>query len=97
MSEPAVIVERDGHVVTITLNRPDKRNAFNAELSAAVRAAFRETFEVSAGSSVIATGTVGADPITVPAGTYRVAVRGAGERDLGEVTIVAEETRELSF
>jgi Mg-chelatase subunit ChlD len=68
-----------------------------AELSAAVRAAFRETFEVSAGSSVIATGTVGADPITVPAGTYRVAVRGAGERDLGEVTIVAGETRELSF
>ncbi len=32
MSEPAVLVERDGHVVTITLNRPEKRNAFNAEV-----------------------------------------------------------------
>lgn len=32
MTEPAVLVERDGHIVTITLNRPDKRNAFNAEV-----------------------------------------------------------------
>src|SRR4029079_18472177 len=32
MSDPAVLVERDGHVLTITLNRPEKRNAFNAEV-----------------------------------------------------------------
>lgn len=32
MSDPAVLVERDGHVLTITLNRPAKRNAFNAEV-----------------------------------------------------------------
>ncbi|MDQ2648578.1 MAG: crotonase/enoyl-CoA hydratase family protein [Actinomycetota bacterium] len=32
MSDPAVLVERDGHVLTITLNRPEKRNAFNPEV-----------------------------------------------------------------
>lgn len=32
MTEPAILVERDEHVVTITLNRPAKRNAFNAEM-----------------------------------------------------------------
>lgn len=31
-AEPAVLVERDGHIVTITLNRPAKRNAFNPEM-----------------------------------------------------------------
>ena len=32
MSDAAVLVQRDGHVVTITLNRPAKKNAFNAEV-----------------------------------------------------------------
>jgi enoyl-CoA hydratase len=31
MAEPAVIVEKDGHVLTVTLNRPEKRNAINCE------------------------------------------------------------------
>src|SRR5215475_2977339 len=32
MTEPAVIVEKDGHVLTVTLNRPEKRNAVNCEV-----------------------------------------------------------------
>ena len=32
MSEPVVIVEKDGHVLTVTLNRPEKRNAANTEV-----------------------------------------------------------------
>ncbi len=32
MSEPVVIVEQDGPVLTVTLNRPEKRNAINSEV-----------------------------------------------------------------
>ncbi len=32
MSEPAVIVEQDGHILIVTLNRPEKRNAVNSEV-----------------------------------------------------------------
>jgi enoyl-CoA hydratase len=32
MADPAVIVEKDGAVLTVTLNRPEKRNAVNCEI-----------------------------------------------------------------
>lgn len=32
MAEPAVIVEQQDHILTVTLNRPEKRNAVNAEV-----------------------------------------------------------------
>jgi len=31
VTEPAVIVEKNGHVLIVTLNRPEKRNAINCE------------------------------------------------------------------
>ena len=32
MSEPHLLVDRDGHVVTLTLNRPERKNAFSTEM-----------------------------------------------------------------
>jgi methylglutaconyl-CoA hydratase len=42
VSEPILRVERSGSVARVTLNRPEVRNAFNAELIAALDAAFGE-------------------------------------------------------
>lgn len=41
MSEP-LLVRREGAIARLVLNRPDKRNALNAELVAALKAALRE-------------------------------------------------------
>ena len=32
LSEPALLVERDGHIVTVTMNRPEVKNALNPEM-----------------------------------------------------------------
>jgi 2-(1,2-epoxy-1,2-dihydrophenyl)acetyl-CoA isomerase len=40
--EPPVLVERDGGVLVVTLNRPDKLNSFNEAMHAALREALDE-------------------------------------------------------
>ena len=32
MTEPALLMERDGHIVTLTMNRPEVKNALNPEM-----------------------------------------------------------------
>ena len=39
---PAVIVEKDAHVLTVTLNRPEKRNAVNCEVMCLLYDAWHE-------------------------------------------------------
>ena len=41
-SQPLVGYARQGHVATITLSRPDKRNAFNADLVRSLRQALAD-------------------------------------------------------
>lgn len=42
MSVPDVVVERDGAVTTIVLNRPDRRNAVDGPMAAQLREAFEQ-------------------------------------------------------
>lgn len=42
MSEPVLLVRREAGVARLVMNRPDKRNALNAELVAALKAALRD-------------------------------------------------------
>ena len=42
MSEPVVIVEKDGHTQIVTLNRPEKRNAINNAMRSELFAALEE-------------------------------------------------------
>ena len=41
-AENKVLLRREGAVAIVTLNRPDQRNAIDAETSAGLRAAFDE-------------------------------------------------------
>ena len=40
MSEPVLLVERDGPVAVVTLNRPEQMNALSTELRFAIGEAF---------------------------------------------------------
>jgi enoyl-CoA hydratase len=59
MAEPAVLSERDGHVLTLTLNRPDKRNAFNAEMLCLLADAWDEADADPEVRAVVLTGAEG--------------------------------------
>lgn len=56
---PVVLTERRGSVAVVTMNRPEARNALNADLVAALPAAIREA---DADTSVRAIVLTGADP-----------------------------------
>jgi 2-(1,2-epoxy-1,2-dihydrophenyl)acetyl-CoA isomerase len=56
MAEPAIIVERDGGVTKITLNRPSKLNAFNEQMHGELRAALDEAAREEAVRCVLLTG-----------------------------------------
>ncbi len=45
MSDAHLLVERDGHVLTVTLNRPDARNAFSGEMLVRAYDAWKELDE----------------------------------------------------
>ena len=48
MTEPVLLETRSGGIVRLTLNRPEKRNALNAELVSALAAALQRTMTDSA-------------------------------------------------
>src|SRR5262245_66653074 len=57
MAEPAVIVEKDGHVLTVTLNRPEKRNAVNCEVMCRLYDAWHQLDQDDELRAAILTGT----------------------------------------
>ena len=52
----SLLVERDGRITTITLNRPDTRNAFDARLVADLRDAIRHASEDAGCRVIVLTG-----------------------------------------
>jgi len=56
MDTDVLLTARDGDVVTITLNRPDKRNAMTVPMLAALRSAFHELAAASDVRAVILAG-----------------------------------------
>ena len=55
-SESVILEERDGAVLTIRLNRPDRLNALNVELGTALAAALRRASDDAAVRAVVLTG-----------------------------------------
>lgn len=58
--EPVLLSHRDGDVLTLTLNRPDRRNALNAELRTALQEELRSAMNDRAVRALVITGAGGA-------------------------------------
>jgi enoyl-CoA hydratase len=56
MTESVLLIERDGPVATVTLNRPDQMNALSAALRLAIGSAFRELQDDAEIRAVVLTG-----------------------------------------
>jgi len=59
MADEQVVVRRDGRFATITMNRPERRNALSAAMLSDLRAAFRQVAGTDAAGVVLA----GAGPV----------------------------------
>lgn len=59
MTEPAVLTERDGHLLVVTLNRPERQNAINGEMLVRMLDAFVEADENPDVRAMVLTGAGG--------------------------------------
>src|SRR3954466_8057525 len=54
---PPILVSREGAILSLTLNRPDKLNAFNPEMHTLLREALEEARDEAAVRAVLLTGS----------------------------------------
>jgi enoyl-CoA hydratase/carnithine racemase len=92
MSFETLLLDIDDGIATITLNRPDKMNAFTTQMMLDMIAAFDETDANDAVKAVIVTGAgrafcAGAD-LSAGAATFNYAERGESARDEAKVGTV---------
>ena len=88
MDYQAIRYETDGPVLTLTLNRPDKLNAYTARMGAELADAFGRASADDAVRAIILTGEgrgfcAGAD-ISAGAGSFDTSEGGAGARNFGD-------------
>jgi enoyl-CoA hydratase len=83
MSDPVLLTHRDDHIVTLTLNRPEKMNALSHELRRALVDAFRRAQADESAGVVILTGA------------GRAFSAGLDLKELGQGGLEAEEPAEV--